>query len=137
MTTAGFTYAKMLEEEIAASEKFTKENFGLRLGDGYPEMARELAASKRASMKLVANITRIILNLDEVGASIAALPSPDYGRDGGDQTPDLSLVILDNQGAFEPMLSMFYWGIQVGRRMEREQAAALKAMDGEQRGTAL
>jgi hypothetical protein len=72
MTTAGFTYAKMLEEEIAASEKFTKENFGLRLGDGYPEMARELAASKRASMKLVANITRIT---KEGNISHTALPA--------------------------------------------------------------
>lgn len=30
-------YLKMLEEEMRTSDQFTKENFGLQIGDGYPD----------------------------------------------------------------------------------------------------
>ena len=41
----------------------------------------------------------------------------------------MSQIILKNIVAFDTPLALLYWGIQIGRKMERESAAALSAFD--------
>jgi len=36
---------------------------------------------------------------------------------------------VKNFTAFDTPFSFLYWGIQIGRKMERESATALKALD--------
>ena len=112
-------YATMLEEEINNSKKFTAENFGLKIGDGFPEMVRDVAQSKAVSTKLITSLMLLALHGNDV---IRCLPeSPSDG--------DLGQVILKTMPAFETSLAMLYWGVQIGRRLERESMKVLTNLD--------
>lgn len=103
----------LLESEIAASEEFSKLNFGLKVGDGFPEMVREIAKSEKLSMQLIIGILMVGVGGGKgVADSMASIP------DG--QKPNFEETILRNLSTFEIPLSLFYWGIQVGQKMERE-----------------
>ena len=115
------TYLKMLDEEITASDKFTRENFGLQVGDGFPEMVREVLKSEKLSMRLLLGLLTTGLSGKEIAESMREMPSG--------QKPDFGNVILNNLTAFEAPLALLYWGIQIGRKMESESAAALNSLD--------
>jgi hypothetical protein len=115
------TYLKMLEEEIAASDAFTQENFGLAIGDGFPEMVRELLKSDKLVDTLIISFITANMSHHKVAELLQEMKrvdgKVDYGR-----------LIMRNLKAFETTLAMLYWGVQMGRRMEREAAQQLARM---------
>lgn len=117
------TYRELLESEIKASDAFTKANFGMKVGDGFPEMVRELVNSEPLAMRLFINLAAAVL----LGKQAVKDINIESGR-----SPDYSTAILNNIEAFETPLAMFYWGVQIGRKMERDSAAALRNMEGGQ-----
>lgn len=109
---------EMLEAEQAASKKFTNENFGLKVGDGFPDVVREFAASKLAPHLVIALVMSALM-----GKSVV----DDIPKEQDGKWDD---VILKHLAVFEAPLSMLYWGIQIGRKLEREESAALKRLEG-------
>jgi hypothetical protein len=104
-------YKEMLKEDVERSKEFTTANFGLMVGDEFPEMAKELMAMDEIGSKLV---FRTI---------VAALAASDIAKDlpePGDGSPDWARIISKHMTAFELPLSLFYWGVQIGRRQARE-----------------
>lgn len=110
-------YAERLEAEIAKSEQFTKNNFGLQIGDEYPEMVRELAKSEKVSIRLIMGLVMGSFGGKEISECLKL-----QSEDG---KPDLSTAILRNAAVFETPLALFYWGVQVGRQIEREQSSLI------------
>lgn len=99
----------MVEAEMMASKKFTEENFGLKVGDGFPELVREIAKSDKLTISLFMNVV------------LGALMGKDMAEDAKvpeGQKPDFGAVILKHLTIFEGPLSLLYWGIEVGRKME-------------------
>lgn len=115
------TYLNMLEEEMAASDLFTKENFGLQVGDSFPEMVREVLNSEKVAGKLLIGLLMGSFSGKELAESMRQIP------DG--EKPNIGKIILKHVGAFDTPLAMLYWGIQIGRRMERESAKSLTQLE--------
>lgn len=113
----------MLDEEIEVSDRFTKDNFGLKVGDGFPELVREIAKSDKATTRLIVGLVLGALNSKELSESMGKIESV------AGQKLDLSEVILKNFHAFEIPLALFYWGMQVGRKVERQEAEMLGAIE--------
>lgn len=114
-------YAELLQEEQEASQKFSKENFGLMVGDEFPEMVRELAAVKDLPLKVIMHIAVVMLSDPKKLLSAVAR------EDGGE--PDWLAVVRGNMPAFELPFSMFYWGVRIGRRLQRQEDEALRVME--------
>ena len=112
-------YKEMIEAEMKESEEFSKRSFGMKVGDGFPEMVRELVSSEVVAAKLYIGI--LAANL--LGREAVKALDIDSGK------PQFEKAILDNLLTFEQPLSLFYWGVQVGRKMERESIAALRDIE--------
>jgi len=108
------SYVQLLEDEIHSSKQFTQQNFGLKVGDGFPEMVREIVGSKEVSAQLLVNLMMVGLCGKDVADSLKR-------TDG--RSSELAVAGLENSLGFETPLSMFYWGVQVGRKMEKEVAS--------------
>lgn len=108
---------EMLEAEQAASQKFTQRNFGLKVGDGFPEVAREFASSKLAP--------QLVLNL-VMGGMLGKGVVEDIPKTADAPWDD---AILNHLAIFETPLAMLYWGIQIGRKLEREESQVLKRIE--------
>jgi hypothetical protein len=113
------SYLKMLEDEMKASDQFTRENFGLQVGDGYPELVREIVKSDTISARLLLGLVLSGMCGKEVVKSM---------KEVGDKR-DLGNAIVKNLPAFDTPLAFLYWGIQIGRKMERESAGMLDSLD--------
>jgi len=105
----------MLKEEIKKSADFQKRNFGLRMGDGYPEMVKELCRSSTAVAHLCVGFVK----------TLAAAPSCGSGMPQATDADAMQEAMLERLPVFESQFDMMYWGIQIGRRMQREEDAAL------------
>jgi hypothetical protein len=114
-------YLTMLDEEMERSEKFKQENFGLQVGDGYPELVREVAKSEKLPMKLI--MALVIGNLSGKGICEQLKDTPEG------QKPEWGSLILKNLFAFETPLALLYWGIQIGQKVERESAKAMASLE--------
>lgn len=108
--------AEMLTEQMSSSEKFTQDNFGLKVGDTYPELVRECVASDKVQRFLFAHFLMSQL------VAIKVLDKIDPGN---------LAAFASSPEIFDLPMAMLYWGIEIGRRLEREQAAALKATSAE------
>lgn len=112
-------YLKMLEEEMRTSDQFTKENFGLQIGDGYPDLVREIVKSDNLTGRLLIGLITSSLSGRELALSM---------KEGMTENRlDISSVILQNIG--DMPLSMLYWGIQIGRKLEQESAKSLAELE--------
>lgn len=111
------SYAERLQEQMRASNEFTKENFGLKVGDGFPELVRELASDTKVSGYLVAHLAMATVSTGGLADKL----------EKGNDNP-FTEAILGNLVCFEAPLAMLYWGIQIGRQLEREEVEALKRM---------
>lgn len=103
-----------LKEEMAKSEAFTRENWGLALGEDFPEIAKDLLADSKLAEKLAG--TWLVDRLR--GSSVL------------DKLTDLGPVesVRKHPEILKPYFEFLYWGIQIGRKMEREQAEALASI---------
>lgn len=113
------SYATMLKEERERSKKFKEANFGLMTGDGFPEMVVELAGE--VGQEIFFRIVLASLLGKEALKEIASLPEG--------VAPDWTHLVRKNMNIFELPFSLFYWGVQVGRRMEREEAQSLRILE--------
>ena len=118
-------YAEMLQEEVDRSKKFTEENFGLMVGDEFPEMVKELASVDGVCGALVATYAMSFLHTKSLLMEFKETA----------KTPDGSVdwlrVIRGNMATFELPLSLFYWGVQVGRRLQSAEQNAWKGVKEE------
>jgi hypothetical protein len=106
---------EMLESEIVASEQFTRQSFGLKVGDGFPELVKEVANSEKVVLRLLMGIMTAALRGHEAAKTFAIAKKAD-GK------PDYYSAVLSHADTYEIPLAMLYWGIEVGRKLEREEA---------------
>jgi hypothetical protein len=103
------TIAQRLKEQQARSDEFTRKSFGLPIGDGYMELVREITGNTDLARKMaiagVLNLFALRVNVLASSAEAAAA------------SPNIYSIPLEH----------LYWGIEIGREMEREQAAVLIA----------
>lgn len=109
------TIADRLLEEIERSSEFTRRNYGLKLGSDFPEMSRELIGNRRTVEQLASLWLFEQVEQRNTLRRIAAT-----GR-----SMDQATLIVDFPETVETLFSFLYWGIQIGRHLEQEQAAAL------------
>jgi hypothetical protein len=111
---------EMLKDEIRTSGEFSKRNFGLQMGDDWPDMVKELTHS---------NIVVAVLSM---GMMKSILGIPQFAMHSEATDPDtMQRVMLDNLDMFMTPLQMFYWGIQVGRKLQKEESETLQKMERE------
>jgi hypothetical protein len=111
--------AEMLVQQMEASQDFTKKNFGLAVGSAYPEIVRECLADERVALKLFMNAIRISLS----GSKIYEALQNDEKESKGP-----SNMVSAEPIFYEAGMEFFYWGLQIGRMLEREEARALNAL---------
>jgi len=107
---------KILEEEIAASQQYTTENFGARNGREFPELAEAVLENKTISTKLTVSF---LINLLELTTSknqtLERFSTP--SKTARDES--VNGVPLD-----------FFWlGYRLGRRMQIAEDEALKNIE--------
>jgi len=113
----------MLETQMETSKEFTSLNFGLAIGDDFPEMVKEVIKSDKVAASLLCNLLLVGLTAPSIGKSLQpSLSNPD----GHPHLPD---VILKHFDTFKPQLEFLYWGIQIGRQLERQQTETLKGLE--------
>ena len=115
----------MLDEEIVASGDFTRQNFGLQVGDGYPEIVREVVKSSRVSGHLMVMLLASALCGKDVAESLAQMKDANKSE----HEDRMAKTILDHFEVFNTPLEFFYWGMQVGRKLERQESAMLRDME--------
>lgn len=110
---------ELLKEQIKMSNEFSQKNFGLLMGDGFPEMVKEMFHSTTACSVLLGGLVKTVLFFNP--RKMAERPT--------DSPESQEAFMMDNIDVFRSQLDMFYWGIQIGRRLEREEAAAMKSIE--------
>lgn len=113
----------MLEKQMETSKEFTATNFGLAIGDDFPEMVKEVIKSEKVTATLLCDLLIVGLTSPTIGKSLQ--PSPL----NPESYPPLEGVILKHLETFKPSLQFLYWGIQIGRQLERQQAETLKGLE--------
>jgi hypothetical protein len=117
---------ELLEREMSASEEFTKSNFGLKVGDDFPELAREICRGGKLPLRLIIGVVMGALMGKSLAEEMAALPRDQRAK------LDMGPIVLRNIELFELPLSLLYWGIQIGRKTEREEVGAMQRMENQQ-----
>ena len=112
------TITAMLEEQMNKSDDFTDHNFGLKLGSDYPELAREILESNRVAGVCLAKW--VTSKFEELSEAKKMLLESSTGP---------AAFVRQMPGIYEHPLSFFYWGLQVGRELERREQSALAAVD--------
>jgi hypothetical protein len=120
----------MLEEQIKASNQFTQDNFGLLTGDGYPEIVRELMKSSTVSGLLMLMLVAVGLS----GRTIATEMAAHRGTSQKEKEEAFAKIILGNLQAFNIPFEFFYWGLQIGRKLEHEESETLRSIEKNSEG---
>ena len=113
----------MLEAEMKTSDEFATRNFGLSTGDDFREIVEETLQSTKVSVLLMMN------------PLMAALMGPKLGKWLAENSADenkeryATKAILANFEAFKLPMQFLYWGIQIGRKLAREETDALKNLE--------
>ena len=113
---------QMLEAEMEKSGEFAKSNFGLKVGDGYPELVREIGKSKFVGASLM-------LHVMIIGLSGGQGIKQSFEREKGADV-DWEKVIIQNLDVFQGPIEMLYWGIEIGRRLQKEEDRAVGGLEG-------
>lgn len=112
----------MLEEEMGKSIKYTEKNFGSMIGDGFPELVTEVSTSSTVAMQLVAGMALTSLTCGALAEPLKNMPRDDRTAIGR--------VVRDNAALFQSPLGMLYWGIEIGKRLGKEQAESERQIEG-------
>lgn len=121
------TYANRLKDKRAESSKFTTDNFGLKLGNDYPQIATELLKDDAFISDALMSTLFTIISADRLKAAIEK-----NGIDDVSEKPErfkLENVIRDSPFSYENLLKYLYWGIQIGRDLGHEQAQTLAKLE--------
>lgn len=111
----GMKISAMLEEEIKRSETYAEDNFGAPMGSDWAEITREILANEPACVSIFARFMAAMLSKTEIAEKMKIV------KEGS--IPEL---LVKMPKIYINAAEFFYWGIQIGRRLEREQAAMLK-----------
>ena len=114
--------AEMLEAEIKASNEFSKTNFGMMIGDGFPELVREIAKSDDIVAQLMSSLMMSTLSSKSLVESVKAA-----SVQAGNETlmRAIGASLPKHIETFRGPLEMLYWGIQIGRKLQQEEAKSL------------
>jgi hypothetical protein len=112
----GAQFRNILEKELMASGEFDRKNPGLSTGDGFREMVEEAVKSTRVNAILMRNIVMFELEWPNIRSWVKANPCSGENYN--------AKSILANFDAFEGQMQFLYWGIQIGRKLERQEAAS-------------
>lgn len=118
------TIVEMLKSEMNASEEFSKENFGLKFGDGFRELAMELIEDNHI---LMYTVSKTLFGMMNFGAFKEFLQA--HSESPLAPTAMLRQAVRKNPCVVEDQISMLYFGIQIGRKLAAQEAAALQAME--------
>ena len=115
---------EILEEVIKESDAYPKKNFGQMVGEGFSDFAKEATSSESLCMHLMLGLLFAGMMGKDVTESLAKMK---------DKSQAMSPVILENMTVFSTPLSMLYWGIEIGKRLEKEnqEVNKLEKMFGE------
>ena len=116
----------MLEEEIEASGEYSRRNFGLSTGEDFREMVEEAVKSRKVTANLILNTLMVGLAGPKLAEWMKANETASKDADAL-----LSNAILSNLTAFKGPLEFLYWGIQIGRKLARQEAETLKTLETE------
>jgi hypothetical protein len=111
------TIVEMLEREIKRSEEFSRQNFGLEGGSDFPEIAREVLSSEKMSTKLFMNFMMMTLGAKNVADKLAM------------KVDDMKSIARCEPLIYKNALEFFYWGIQVGRELEKQNSHTLQKLE--------
>jgi len=100
----------LLENEMKASHEFSKSNFGAQVGAAYPELVKEVSSSDPVCATLMVELCIAGITGKQVADSLKK----------HNDSKDLQKAILENLPSFNGQLSMLYWGINIGRKLEKE-----------------
>lgn len=110
---------QLLTEQIEASRVFTKRNFGLEVGSDYPEIVRECVAEDSVAMILFIDTLKIMMaSKDEIQEALESK--------GVEKGP--SCLVSQHSIFYGIGMKFFYWGMQVGRELEKAQNSTLSSM---------
>jgi hypothetical protein len=114
----------LLVAEMKASQEFSRQNFGLAMGEEYREMVEEVLKSTEVVALLVCSL--LITNLNG-----RAFAESMRGRGDGetDNEKVIRKAILANMETFRPQFDFLYWGVQVGMKLARAEMEALKGLE--------
>lgn len=112
--------SQMLKDEIKASMQFEQSNKGLRVGSDFDEVTKDILHSDTVCSILVAGATLAFQQGPGplVKSMLSSNGQPGCGED----------IILNNKPIFVSPLQMFYWGMQVGRKLQKEEIDLLASI---------
>ena len=108
-------YSQLLKAEINASNKFTQDNPGLRVGPDFPAIIADVLHSDSCAGMVIHAATKALAT----GGTGIALALSNYTGEPG----TLKNVITSNMEILEPALSLLYWGIQIGMKQQQQNAS--------------
>ena len=120
----GTAIRTMLRVEMQTSEEFSRRNFGLAIGDDFREIAEEVIKEQRVSGKLLCGVL-----MAAFGGEAFAKSLKKEGAQNLDADQVLNQAILANMQTFQPPLEFLYWGIQIGRKLAKEEIETLKKLE--------
>lgn len=106
------TIKDLLQEELKRSRDYQLEHFGAYTGDGFEDLVRELSRSKTF-------FSLLQLGLMNALEGVAQAKIPDSMKI--ENADDAEKFVIQNLNLFRDQLNMLYWGIQVGKRLAKEQ----------------
>jgi hypothetical protein len=109
----------MLEEQMKRSAEFSSQNFGLQCGSDFPEVARDLLANEHVAIVIFTNTVRLMLSTKTVAESM---------KKASMGTPSPTEMVKGEPLFYQASVEFFYWGLQVGRELEKQQTEALATL---------
>ena len=117
----------MVNEQINAGSEHARAHFG-SIGDDFSSIAEDLLRHDRVAFSLFVNAALIGLSGSSLRETVERLSPggiPPAGR-----AMELAIkAIRQNSQVVAPLLEQIYIGIQVGRRLQREEDEALRGIE--------
>lgn len=100
----------VLEQEISKSSEFTANNFGTMYGKEFPLMVNDIVESKSICALLLLDVCISGMGCKKLADDLASLGEEDNKK-----------AILKNLQTFSGALSMLYWGIEIGKKIAKQE----------------
>jgi hypothetical protein len=114
----------MVKAEMAASVTFDKNNPGHNVGQDFEQVCSEILYSDTVASFVLSQVRAIDgLGLEGVMKSMTKIAKT------GDATGKIGKLIKENKELFFSTLAMFYWGMEIGRKLERELQENMQKVD--------
>lgn len=106
------TLAQRLVAQIQKSNEYSKKNFGAAVGEDFPPMCRELIQSKQVALTIIVDYLELMLSQGDVKDSM---------KDHNEMLKNGPFKFIEDQPViYKHVMEFFYYGLQIGRELERE-----------------